>query len=96
MKSVRDVLERFDPFEDRYVSREYQAYGVTLAQKLDDEKHKSMYIKFAKTIPRPILDKAYRFVSDANAKNKAALFMWKLKELGAFKKRNAKPATRKA
>ncbi len=86
MKSIRDVLERFDPLEDRYVSREYQAYGVNLAQKLGDEKHISMYIKFAKTIPRPILDKAYRFVSDANAKNKAALFMWKLKELGAFKR----------
>lgn len=86
MKSVRDILERFDPTEDRYVSREYQAYGVNLAQKLGDEKHKSMYIKFAKTIPRPVLDEAYRFVSDANAKNRAALFMWKLKELGAFKK----------
>ncbi len=86
MKSIRDVLETFDPTEDRYVSREYQAYGVNLAQKLGDEKHISMYIKFAKTIPRPVLDEAYRFVSDANAKNKTALFMWKLKELGAFKK----------
>ncbi|OGK19322.1 hypothetical protein A3G67_00255 [Candidatus Roizmanbacteria bacterium RIFCSPLOWO2_12_FULL_40_12] len=86
MKSIRDILNKFDPLEDRYVSREFQAYGVHLAEKLGDGKHKSMYIKFAKTIPRPILDKAYRFVSDANAKNKAALFMWKLKELGAFKK----------
>lgn len=87
MKSIRDVLDKFDPFEDRYISREYQAYGVNLAQKLGDEKHKGMYIKFAKIIPRPLLDHAMRFVSDANAKNKAALFMWKLKELGAFKKK---------
>ena len=86
MKSIRDILDKFDPFEDKYVSREYQAYGVNLAQKLGDERHKSMYIKFAKTIPRPLLDHAMRFVSDANAKSKAALFMWKLKELGAFKK----------
>ena len=92
MKTIRDILDKFDPFEDRYVSREYQAYGVNLAQKLGDEKHISMYIKFAKTIPRPILDKAYRFVSDANARNRSALFMWKLKELGAFKK---KPKTQK-
>lgn len=88
MKTIRDILERFDPLEDRYVSREYQAYGVNLAQKLGDEKHMSMYIKFAKTIPRPVLEEAYRFVSDANAKNKAALFMWKLKELGAFTKKS--------
>lgn len=87
MKSIRDILDKFDPFEDKYISREYQSYGVNLAQKLGDEKHISMYIKFAKTIPRPILDQAMRFVSDANAKNKAALFMWKLKELGAFKKK---------
>lgn len=86
MRSVRDVLRRFDPLQDKYISREYQAFGVHLAEKLGDSRHKSMYIKFAKTIPRPILDEALRFVVDSNARNKAALFMWKLKELGAFKK----------
>jgi len=86
MKSIKDVLNKFDPISDRYVSREYQSYGVHLSEKLDDPRHKSMYIKFAKNIHRPILEKALSFVSDANARNKAALFMWKLKELGAFKK----------
>ena len=84
MQSVRDVLKGFDPLKDKYVSREFQAYGVHLAEKLGDTRHKSLYIKFAKTIARPILDEALRFVVDANARNKAALFMWKLKELGAF------------
>jgi hypothetical protein len=45
-------------------------------------------MKLAKTIPRAILEEALRFVIDANARNKAALFMWKLKELDAFKKKS--------
>lgn len=85
MQSVRDVLKHFDPLKDKYISREYQAYGVHLSEKLHDEKHKSMYIKFAKTIPRAVLSEALRFVIDSNARKKSALFMWKLKELGAFK-----------
>lgn len=86
MQTVRDILKRFDPLEDRYVSREYQAYGVHLSDKLQDKKHKSMYIKFAKTLPRPVLEEALRFVIDSNARKKSALFMWKLKEMGAFAK----------
>ncbi len=87
MQSVKDVLKDFDPLKDRYISREYQSFGVYLSEKLQDEKRKSLYIKFAKTLYRPLLEKALRFVVDSNARNKAALFMWKLKELGAFKKK---------
>lgn len=87
MQSIRDILKKFDPLEDKYVSREFQTYGVYLAQKLQDERHKSMYIKFAKNYPRAVLDEALRFVIDANARNRAALFMWKLKQLGVFKKK---------
>ena len=87
MQSVKDVLKDFDPLKDKYVSREYQQFGVYLSEKLQDEKRKSLYIKFAKTLYRPLLEKALRFVVDSNARNKAALFMWKLKELGAFKKK---------
>jgi hypothetical protein len=96
MDSVKDILKKFNPMEDKYLSREYQSFGIYLAQKLDDEHHKSLYIRFAKTIPRPVLEEAYRFVSDSNAKRKAALFMWKLKELGVFKGRaKAVPAKKK-
>ena len=86
MHSVKDVLKKFDPISDKYVSREYQSFGVHLAEKLDDPKHKGLYIKFAKNIHRPILENALRFVIDSKAKSKPALFMWKLKELGAFNK----------
>jgi hypothetical protein len=83
--TIADILLRFDPLKDKYISREYQAFGVHLAEKLLDLKRISMYVKFAKTMPRPILEQALRFVSDSKAKNMAALFMWKLKELGALK-----------
>lgn len=90
MHSVGDVLKRFNPLKDKYVSREFQGFGVMLSEKLQDASRKSLYIKFAKTIPRPILEEALRFVIDSKAKRKAALFMWKLKELGAFTKKSIK------
>ncbi|OGK14265.1 hypothetical protein A3H80_01590 [Candidatus Roizmanbacteria bacterium RIFCSPLOWO2_02_FULL_37_19] len=86
MKSIKDVLKNFNPLEDKYVSREYQSFGVHLSEKLDDHKHKSLYIKLSRDIPRPVLEQALRFVVDSGARKKAALFMWKLKEIGAFKR----------
>ena len=84
MQTIKDVLRNFNPMQDKYISREYQSYGVYLAEKLQDEPRKGLYIKLSKTIPRPILEQALRFVIDSHAKRKGALFMWKLKELGAF------------
>lgn len=66
---------------DKYISREFQKYGYDLAEKLGDPTHVSLYIKLAKTVPRQILEEAYSFVADANARNKIALFMWKMKQL---------------
>jgi len=86
MDSIKDILKRFDPTSGKYVSREFQAYGLYLSQKLEDEKHKTLYIKLAKNEARYILDQALVFVMDARAKNKGALFMWKLKELKTQKK----------
>ncbi|KKR76291.1 MAG: hypothetical protein UU21_C0013G0010 [Candidatus Levybacteria bacterium GW2011_GWA2_40_8] len=81
MRSVGKILKNFNPVEDRYISREFQSFGIHLAEELDDYKHRSLYIKLAKTVHRSILEKALSFVSDSNADNKGALFMWKLKEL---------------
>ena len=88
MQSVSDILKKFNPMEDKYMSREFQAFGVHLSKKLADERRKNLYMKLAKIIPRAILEEALRFVSDSNARNKAALFMWKLKELNAFKRKS--------
>lgn len=85
MQSVRDILKKFNPMEDKYVSREFQTFGIHLANKLGDTRRKGLYMKLAKTVPRAILEEALRFVIDASARNRAALFMWKLKELNAFK-----------
>jgi len=86
MHSIKDILKNFDPLKDKYISRDFQAFGIYLAEKLGEQKRKSLYIKLAKTIPRPVLEEALRFVVDSNARKKGALFMWKLKEMGAFKK----------
>jgi hypothetical protein len=66
----------------KYVKNDFQAYGLELADELGDWKHKSLYIRLAKTIDRKILDQARYFVKDQrNIQTPYKLFMWKLKEL---------------
>jgi hypothetical protein len=48
-------MQLFNPVEDKYISREFQKYGIYLAETLDDYKHKALYIRLAKTVPRAIL-----------------------------------------
>ena len=81
MKKLGKILEKYDPKEDKHISREFQAFGIHLAEQLDDYKHRGLFIKLAKTHPRPLLEKALSFTVDSKADNKGALFMWKLKEL---------------
>jgi hypothetical protein len=81
MQKIGDILTSFNPVKDKYISREFQKYGIYLSETLNDDKHKSLYIRLAKTVPRAILEKALTFVKDANARSKAKLFMWKMKEL---------------
>lgn len=81
MQSIKSVLTKFNPTTDKYISREFQTFGLHLADTLDDYKHKSLYMKLAKTTHRTILEEALSFCIDSKATNKGALFMWKLKEL---------------
>lgn len=64
-----------------FITREFQDYAYRLAVALDDLPHKSVYMKMAKTVDRRVLDQALAFVADAQAKSKAKLFMWKVKQL---------------
>jgi len=81
-QSIQDLLGQYDFDRKKYVTREFQDYGLRLAIDLNDEKHKSLYIKLAKTVDRKILEEARFFVKDAyKVKNKARLFMWKIKEI---------------
>lgn len=86
MKSVKDILiekAKANP-KARFNRHEFQAYGNTLAEELNDQAHRSLYIKFAKTINRGILDSAREFIKgtgNLKSGSRARLFMWKLKEL---------------
>ena len=95
MKSISDILNRFDPLEDKYISREYQSFGIHLAEKLGDPKRKALYIKMSRDIPRSILEEALRFVVDSKARSKGALFMWKLKEMKVFEQYKILPSAKK-
>lgn len=81
MQSIKSVLKNFNPTTDKYISREFQTFGLHLAETLDDYKHRSLYMKLAKTVHRSLLERALSFSIDSTAKNKGALFMWKLKQL---------------
>ncbi len=86
--SVQNLFTQYQ-LEDKggYITQEFQDFGYRLALELDDMKHKSLYMRLAKTTPRILLERALTFVADAqNAKSKARLFMWKLKELRAAAK----------
>lgn len=78
-----DLLAKYQPKEEgKYISREFQDYGYRLAMELEDEAHKALYIRLAKTVNRATLEQARAFVVDApNVVNKGKLFMWKLKEI---------------
>lgn len=66
----------------KYISKEYQSYGLRLAGKLDDKDRATMYIKWAKEKPRAVLERALSFTIDyPGAKDKSRIFMWKVKEL---------------
>jgi len=81
VQQIGDILSRFNPLEDKFISREFQSYGIYLAEALGDYQHKALYIRLAKTVPRAVLEKALSFVKDSNAKSKGRLFMWKMKKL---------------
>lgn len=87
-KSLFDLLSKFDLDKKKYISQEWQDYAYRLAIVLDDLSHKSLYMRLAKNTPRAQLEAAKNFVKDAyNVKNKARLFMWKLKDIKQNKKK---------
>src|SRR3989338_3515958 len=87
MQSIAKIIQNKDKNRDKYISREFQKYGYDLAQKLGDPSQVPLFIRLAKTTDRQILDDAWRFVADANARNKIALFMWKIKQLKEERKK---------
>ena len=87
VKDIKELLKSEEWLESKaksakYISHEYQSFGLKLANELNDLEHKSLYIRLDKNEKRIILERALSFVSDYhNAKAKGKVFMWKLKEL---------------
>lgn len=85
--ALKDLLAKYDVDRNKYISQEFQDYAYRLAVFLDDLGHKSLYMRLSKSTPRAQLEQAKNFVTDAyQVKNKARLFMWKLKEIKSGKK----------
>lgn len=86
--AIGDLFSAYQ-LEDKggYISQEFQDFGYRMTMELQDEAHKSLYMRLAKKEDRALLEQALSFVSDAsNAKSKAKLFMWKLQQLKKEKK----------
>lgn len=83
MKSLSKILEETKGIKrPKNLSREFQQYGVFLADSLGDPHRYSLYIKLAKELPRSILEEALNFVKGySGARSKARVFMWKLQQL---------------
>lgn len=81
--NVVDILDKYDLEETKQkrISREFQDYAYRLAVALDDVAHVPIYMRMVKNTQRELLEKAKSFVVDSNARSKAKLFMWKVKEL---------------
>lgn len=75
--------------KNKYVSKEFQSFGLKLASQLSDFKHRGLYIKMAKEMDRAILERALAYVADADfADNKAKLFMWKVQKIKEERKKH--------
>ena len=87
MQSISDILKSKNIVPDRRNTKEFQAYGNTLAEELGDTKHRALYIKLAKTEDRNLLEITREFIKNSpNAETKGRLFMWKLSQLKQGKK----------
>ena len=83
MKRISQIIDEIkNPERPKNLSREFQVYGVYLAESLDDTKHYSLYIKLAKQYNRGLLEEALTYAKGyTQAKSKAKIFMWRLTQL---------------
>lgn len=83
MKKIGQIIDEIkNPERPKNLSKEFQVYGVYLAETLGDQKHYSLYIKLAKEYDRALLEEALNFTKGyTSAKSKGKVFMWRLKHL---------------
>ena len=94
MQSIGDIIGKKSVTSDHRNKYEFQAYGNRLAEEFSDVKHRSLYIKLAKTEDRNLLEMAREYVLAAeNITQKGRLFMWKLGEIKKEKAAKAEGKT---
>lgn len=72
--------------KESHVYRKYQLIGLTIADLLEDQEHKSLYIKLAKEIGgEKMLEIAKTVAEKKEIERKGAYFMKILKEKNLFK-----------
>lgn len=82
MEKLSKIIQQKNLKSDTRNKHEFQAYGNRLADELHDSKHRSLYIKLAKSEDRALLERAREFVvGQEKIKTPGKLFMWKLDEL---------------
>jgi hypothetical protein len=87
LDSIADIIKNKQTTRDHRNSYEYQAYGNRLAEEFSDGRHRALYIKYAKTKDRKLVERARDFVmNQEHITYKGKLFMWKLKQLEAAEK----------
>ncbi|MFB6212591.1 MAG: hypothetical protein ABEI53_02125 [Candidatus Magasanikbacteria bacterium] len=77
-KSIKDEYLKLikERQEEGRVTKSYQLTGLNLAKILEDEEHKSLYIKLAKQHEKSFLIDLAKNVADRpNVENKGAYFM---------------------
>lgn len=76
-KSEKYIEELRQRAKESHVYRNYQMTGLTIAETLGDEEHKSLYIKLAKEKGGEKLLRLAKDVADRKGvKNKGAYFMY--------------------
>lgn len=83
MKRIGQIIQEIkNPNRPKNLHKEFQVYGVYLAESLDDTAHYSLYIKLAKVYSRALLEEALTYTKGYySAKSKARVFMWRLQQL---------------
>jgi hypothetical protein len=79
---LKTVTERR---KQSHVFKDFQHTGLVIAQMLGDEKHKTLYIKLAKSVNKQVLMSIAKDIAErTNVSLKGAYFMKLLKEKGVF------------
>lgn len=83
MKQINRILDEVkNTKRPKNLKHEFQFYGCSICEILEDTSRYPLYIKLAKIHERHLLEQALNFVKDyPAAKSKPKLFMWKLKQL---------------